>query len=404
MRPLLLLSIVAFVPAARAQTDVVDEASVIRAIENDPRTDRIAAEIDAAAATVRAAAIRAEPRLAGDREEVFPSGGGVATNYLRLVIPIDLSGRRGRAVDAARAGVDAARAQGDVERFGLVVDALRVFRGAQYHRLRVALMTAERAALVRVVDIVAERAKAGDASGYDQQRLLLELTAYDDGIAAAAIELRASQRRLATLLDRSGALVDASGDLQPGAPPALDAIAAEALARRGDYRAAKARIAAANEERSAAGRTWVPTLELTVGGMSQDAGTDRAFGYVAGLALNLPIFDRGSAAAARAEAARRAATADARWLERYVPDAIRTAHETWVARIEQARSFQATQLARLAQLLASAEAAYRDGGGTIVELLDAYRSAREARLHELELRRDASLAELDLWLALGGRP
>ena len=40
----------------------------------------------------------------------------------------------------------------------------------------------------------------------------------------------------------------------------------------------------------------------------------------------------------------------------------------------------------------------------IVELLDAYRTARAVRLRDLELRRDARLAELDLWLALGRRP
>lgn len=409
MRCHLLLILVAIVSVphvvvAEEPIEIVDEASVIGAIErSDPRVERIAAGVAAAAANVKAARIRPEPRISVDREEVFPSGGGVATNYLRVVLPLDLSGRRRGAVAAAATAVDAARAYGELERFALVAEGLRVFRETEYLRLRIALMTGERAALVRAVDIVGKRAKAGEASGYDQQRLQLELTSYDDAIASTAIELRASQRRLATLVGRPGIRLDAAGDLAPATVASLDALLGDALARRGDYRAAKLRIEAAMQERSAASRTW-PTFEVTAGAMSADVGAERAFGYVAGLALNLPIFDRGGAGRARADAARRDALAEAKLLERQVPDAIRIAHETWSARIEQAKAYRITQLARIDQLLRRAETGYREGGGSIVELLDAYRSARDARLRELELRRDASIAELDLWLALGRRP
>jgi outer membrane protein, heavy metal efflux system len=407
LSPVVALVLSSSIARADDAVGVVDEAAVIKTIETtDPRIERIAAEVDVAASNVRAARIRPEPRIAADREEVFPDEGGLATNYLRLVIPIDLSGRRGKLVEGAEASVRAARAQGEFSRWRLVIDALRVFRETEYLRLRVALMTAERSALVRAVEIVGKRAKAGEASGYDQQRLQLELGGYDDAITSATIDLRASQRRLATLLGRSNARVDAAGDLSLGVPAAIGALLPDALQRRGDYRAAKERIAAADAERVAAGRLKVPTFELTAGGMSSDVGTDggTAYGYVAGLALTLPIFDRGNAANARAHADRRSAVADAKLIERQVPEAIRAAHETWSARVEQTRAFQTTQLARLEQLLKSAETGYREGGGTIVELLDAYRASREARLRELELRRDASLAELDLWLALGRRP
>ncbi len=413
MRLHLLPSIVAAMLAAppsvatadEAPIEAIDENALITAIErSDPRVGRIAANIDAAEADVYAAGIRTEPRLAIDREEVFPSGGGVATQYLRLVFPIDISGRRGRRIDGASATANAARADAEIDRFALVVDGLRVFRGAEYARLRVALLSTERASLVRALDIVRKRAGAGDASGYDLQRLQLELTSYDDSITATTIDLRTAQRRVATLLGRSGFRVDAAGDLPLPTSQAIDKLLPDALARRGDYRAAKLRIEAAKSDASAAGRTWVPALELTAGAMSADLGTETARGYVAGLAFSLPIFDRGRAARARADAARRAAVADTRVLERRVPEAIQIAYEEVTARAEQARAFQATQLARLDLLLRSAETGYREGGGGIVELLDAYRAARDARLHDLELRRDASLAELDLWLALGRRP
>lgn len=393
--------------SARSEEDiaVIDEATLIGSLDRDPRLEGIQAEIDAAGATVEAARVRPEPRIAVEREQVFPSGDSAATNYLRVAIPLDVSGRRGHLVESARAEVDAVRAEGELARWAVIVDGLRVYRDTAYQRLRGALMRTERDALVRVVDIVAKRARAGEASGYDQQRLQLELGAYDDAIASSTIELAAAQRRLATIAGRGDARVDAAGDLALQGPPGpLESLVAAALASRGDYRAARRRMDAAEAASVAAGRRKIPMFEIGAGAMTTDVGSEHALGFVAGLSLNLPIFDRGQADAARARADRRGAAAALKLLERNVPPAIRGAYETWAARVVQATAFRTTQVGRIDQLLRSAETAYREGGGSIVELLDAYRTARDARLRELELRRDASLAELDLWLALGRRP
>jgi len=401
-----IVAIAVFPPSVWAEdiVPVVDEATLIASLESDPRFERIAAQIDESSAGVEAARIRPEPRVAADREQVFPSGGSVSTNYLRVVVPVDLSGRRTHLVNAAAEEADATRARADLTRWNIVIEGLRTYREAAYLRLRVTLMADERDALVRAVDIVAKRAMAGEASGYDQQRLQLELGTYDDAIASARIELVASQRRLATIVGRAGGRVDAAGDLAVGAVSSLEALAGDSLARRGDYRAAQRRVAAAEAATAAAGRLKVPTFELSAGAMSTDIGTEQVHGFVAGLSLNLPIFNRGQAERARAQAERRGAIADMKLLERDVPQSILIAHETWSARVAQAVSFRSSQVARIEQLLRSAETAYREGGGSIVELLDAYRTARDARLRELDLRRDASLAELDLWLTLGRRP
>ena len=189
---------------------------------------------------------------------------------------------------------------------------------------------------------------------------------------------------------------------QPVAPP-LDELLQGALAGRGDYQAAKLRGDAADAEHAVADRAWVPGVSLTGGVMTADLGDETALGYVAGIAMSIPIFDRGAAGHARAGAARRAADADVRILERRVPAAVRLAHEVLVARTEQARHLATDQLGRLDELLRAVETGYREGDAGIVELLDAHRTARDARLRALELRRDAALDELDLWLALGHR-
>src|SRR5688572_7204370 len=115
-------------PAVRA----LDEAQLLAALAaSSPRADRLAAEVDAAEAEVVAAGVRADPSLGLDREEVFPDG-GVATSYLRLTWPVDLSGRRSRRVGAARAAAGAVAAEADLTRVGLEVGGLRTFYRAAH--------------------------------------------------------------------------------------------------------------------------------------------------------------------------------------------------------------------------------------------------------------------------------
>ncbi len=398
----------AIVAAAAARADTgprtIDEAALIAAIESaDPRIERRASDVDAARAEVLAAGVRPDPTIAFDREEVFGEDGSVPTSYLRVVWPLDVSGRRGRRVAAARVGVAAAKADVAATTLALVVEGVRVFRQAAYARLRVELLAAERGALARAVEIVRRRAGAGDAAGYEVRRLELELAAYDDLTASAQIELQVARRQLGAVVG-DGELVDAAGELPVPPAPALDELLAGLFDHRGDYQAARLRRDAADADHRVADRAWVPALSLTGGVMTADLGDETAVGYVAGISMSLPLFDRGAVGHARARAARRAADAEVRILERRAPAAVRLAHDVLVARIEQARHLATDQLDHLDALLQAVETGYREGAAGIVELLDAHRAARDARLRALELRRDANLDELEVWLALGHRP
>ena len=393
---------------AAAQTPPVpsiDEATLLaRVAASEPHLARIAARTDAAVADLVAAGIRPNPSLSGEREEVFPDG-GLATSYLRISVPFQISGRRGRQVEAARATADAVRAEGDVERFAITIYALRVFRTAAFAQGHVDLLRGERASLVKAVDVVRKRTTAGSASGYDLQRIELELLAYDDLIAAAETDLATARLALGALAGTTGELGATTALDLPAAPPGTDTLLGPGLADRAEFRAVRHRLDGATALKSAAARAWIPELAAFGGVMTQDLTVaTSARGYTAGLSLSIPIFDRGQAERARATADRRAAEAERGVLEREVPAGIRTRHQALVRILARARTVQQSQLARLDQLLRSAESGYREGGGNVVELLDAYKTARDARLRDLELRRAARLAELDLWLAIGRRP
>ncbi len=390
-------------PPARADVQVIDEARFVAALEaSDPRLARLAAEIAAARAEVVAAELRPNPTLAFDREVPFVDGSGLATNYLRLELALDISGRRGLRIGAAEAELRGTTADVGLARFQLVVEALRVFDEAAYARLYLEILTAGRASLVRAVEIARQRAKAGDVAGYDVQRFELELVTYDDRIASAELELRRARARVATLAGRSGAELDADSALPPQvALPALDSLLGKAVAERGDYRAAVLRAEAGARRIQAGNRGWIPLPSFTAGAMTADLGDRTGTGYVAGVAISVPIFDRGQSERARGNAEQQMARAEARWLEVQIPAAVRLAHETLTARIAQANRLGSTQLARLDDMLRAAETAFREGNAGVVELLDAHRAARDTRLRALELRLDVARAKRELELALG---
>jgi cobalt-zinc-cadmium efflux system outer membrane protein len=388
-----------------ADVQAIDEARLVSAIQaSDARIARLDAEVAAARARGVAAGVRPNPSVSIDREVPYVDGHGLATDYLRLTVPIDVSGRRGLAIDAADSDVRAQESEAASETFLVVIDGLRAFDDAAYARLRLDMLSGERASLVRAADIVRQRGKAGDVAGYDVQRIELELAGYDDQIASAQIELSRARKRLAALVGQPDGEVDAASTLElPVAPPPIDALLAGVVERRADHRAAKLRIDAAQQRLRAADRSWVPLPSFNVGAISADLGDRTGTGYVAGLSLTIPVFDHGQAERAQAAADRRLGEADARWIATQARAQVQSAYATLTARTAQARAFATAQSERLDAMLHAAETAFREGNASIVELLDAHRAARDVRLRGLELRRDVIFARLDLELALGRR-
>jgi cobalt-zinc-cadmium efflux system outer membrane protein len=409
VRTLILSTVVgaSLIVSGRAAADVavptIEEAQLVAELEgNDPRMTAIVSRVAAVRADVTAARVWPNPSISIEREEPFVDGTGLATNYLRLTLPVDISGRRSRLVGAAEASVRAATSDADQTKLELVIAGLRVFDDAARARLHVEILTAARTSLIRAVEIARQRGKAGDVSGYEVQRFELELAAHDDELATAQIELGRTRKQLAALAGRAGEL-DAASTLElPPSVAALDALLAKAVGR-GDLRAARLRGESATRRAGAAGRAWMPTPTLMAGAMTVDLGDQSGTGYVIGLGLSIPVFDHGQGERARAGADRQVANAEARWLERQIPTAVQLAHETLSARIEQARRVAVGQLDRLDVILRAAETAFREGNASVIELLDAHRVARSVRLRELDLRHQVTRDRRELELAIGQR-
>ncbi len=340
-----------------------------------------------------------------ERQEVFVDGEGVVLqNSVALDWSLDISGRRGLRIDAADAGLRAARLRGERAHALIDIDARAIYLQAARARQRLQSLKQSRVPLAKLTDSLKRRAKEGDVSGADVARFELALSEHDDRITKAEVELEVAEKRLAALLGKPGRIV-ASDDL--ALPQAMVAAPSEANAARADLHAADAELASGRALVKAAGRWWIPTLDVSAGYLSTDfgpgtgPGADVAHGYLATLSLSLPIFSRGLSERKRGEAQIARARAAKAVLERRVNAETEAATTRLASRIERVKTHEDKRLPLAAELAQKTELAYAGGEATALELRDAYEKSADAQVRAIDLRYEARLAELEHWRARG---
>jgi cobalt-zinc-cadmium efflux system outer membrane protein len=385
-------------PPSLTQTEFLEKVA-----KANPRLDLVDSGVDLEASGVSAAGLRPNPSLVYDRSEIFGPTRSFAENVLRVELPLEISGRRGLRVDAAGQGVEAARHAAQRDKKDILLDALQVYLRAAASRLELQMLREESLALGRLVEAVHSRTRAGDASGDDLDRLSIESEALLDLIAQVERELLAYRRHLGLLTGDPSARFDASDPLELPAPESI-ATARLMLASHPEYAEAELRAQQAELELRAARRGWVPTLNLSAGAKSAVIDNDIRFGYVAGLALSLPLWDHGQAETELTRARLRMARARRQFVHQRISVDIEVARESHKLSVEQAQRYEQTQLPRLERLARRAEVSYQEGERPVFELLDAYRTARSVRKRSIELRLHARWTEIELWRALGLGP
>ena len=380
----------------RAVSASLDEATFVKTVlDRSPRRRALDERRDAARAHVGVASVLPNPTLSYEREAV--PGLDASDDFIRLSWTIDLAGRRGLAVGAARAGADAERLDVDRERFLLEIAARLAYLEAAYARDQIARLDTARGPLAELVDALRSRSKQGDASSYDADRAALELDGLDDERATASRSLETARLRLGALLGEPNTAYDAADALALPVMPTQT----PPTPQRPDVDAALARAAQAERELSVARRSWIPRFEL-MGGMMSSSSTDgTGIGYVVGIGADLPVFNAGGAAADRARADAKRWRSEAAALANDARGDTEQARRDLTLRIEQAEKYVAGPATRAADLQRRAAVAYREGDRPILELLDGQRGARHAAMRALELIYEARRAELTLRRAVG---
>lgn len=334
----------------------------------------------------------------------------VDVNASLLPFELDFWGRVASLSEAAKASYLATEQAQRAFRLSLiagVADAYLALAEAQ-ERMDLAQATLETREQTR--ELVDRRRAAGLAGDLDYLQA-------DAAYEGAKADLAGLQRQYSAARNFLRALLGTEpADLPAGKPLAEQAIAldqqadvpSQVLVQRPDVLAAEQRLLAANANIGAARAAFFPRIALTgaAGTASRDLSglfKDGQEAWSFTPSISLPIFDygRNSAGLDLAQVRKDIAVAD---YERTVQQAFREVADLLVAREKLNEQMQAVEAQERSQQRAAdiAEARYRQGVGSFLEVLDAQRQLFAVRQNLIQVRRAMWSAAAQLYKALGG--
>jgi cobalt-zinc-cadmium efflux system outer membrane protein len=361
-----------------------------RARQASPELVAAREAIAAAAGKERQAGAWPNPTLGFSREQTSRAGEENSQNVVSLEQRLEISGARGARKETARFERNAAEARLAAAAARVDYDVARAYAAAVASQRRATLADEASASFGTARRVSQARLAGGDVSGYQHRRLLLEATRYATLRSEALVARDSALRALHLLLGDSVLVGDSSRTsavavfLTDTLLPAQLALSVDSLAERSlrtrpellaarlDARAAAASVGVARAER-------IPTPLVSGGYKGERLATGETLnGFVAGVSIPLPLWDRrgGAVAAAEAEAKRLGATfvGAERQARLEIADAY-ASHQALAAQLVdlQARLGQDAAVARRA-----AQAAYAEGEISLLEWLDSVRAYQEA--------------------------
>ena len=395
---------------AHAQLGLADAQAVARRASPELRGAREA--VAAAAARERQANASVNPTVAYGREQISRSGQSSVQDIAQLEQPLEIGGQRGVRRELAGLRRQAADARLAAATAQLDFDVARAFALAVVADGRARLAEQAAGAFTEAQRVSERRLAAGDVSGYAARRLRLEVARYAAHRAAAALERRNRRVALAALLGRP--VSDADSLVLPlvlrvdsAATPALEAVLAQAQRNRADVRAAVLDAEAAVAEARLVGRERTPTPTLSAGYKGETitdslSGSSARFGgFVVGVSLPLPLFDRRAGAGEAAAAEARRIDAEAEVVRRRAAREVTEALDALRA-AEAQRDALAPHLGEGARVaMRAVQTSYAEGEITLVEWLDAVRAYQDSESTYLTLQAEVAVARAALERAAG---
>lgn len=279
-------------------------AAINSGIASEPRGSTLAplpsvaaasAGVDAATAARRVAAVRPNPEVQAQVENI--AGSGVyrglrsAKTTVGVSLPLELGGKRPARVALATARLSRAQLQAEIARADLRLRITQLYIEAAAAERRAEVLSEQAGIANNAFRVSSERVKAGDVGPIEQQRAdVLRINAQ---VAAdsAARQAQAARTNLETLLatpvtrplDR--AWFERIDDYGPPRPVDVEATLALAAAEA-DVRTAEAQVRVARSLR-------VPNLTVSTFARRLEATNDTA--AVVGIAIPIPFFNNGSA-------------------------------------------------------------------------------------------------------------
>jgi cobalt-zinc-cadmium efflux system outer membrane protein len=359
------------------------------------------AELQAVRANEITASLRPNPTASYSAEQF---GGGSTAEPQHTVIlaqPIETGGKRQRRIDSARA---ATRTTGhelnDVRRL-VIAQVKSAFAGVLVAEATLALAEQNLKTLDEIERLQRVRAEKGDISQLELLRLQVQRFAFerDAGDARQAIEAAKIALRAAVGPDALADSFDVVGELDfRDVTLNRDELRRRALANRPDLQAARAARdkARADVNLARANAWWDVTPQIEY----QRIGPDNTIGF--GFSFPLRIFDRNQGEIARTRAEAERADALTRSAAVQALAEVDTAASAVTIQRERVVALRDTYLPKAQQARTTVEFAYRRGGTSLLDFLDAQRTYRETALEHLRAMGNFWSALYQLEAAVGG--
>ena len=384
---------------AGAQTVLTEADAMAKLSADSPRVRAIRSGIELARADVLTASRWPNPRLYVGREAVA----GVSETITTVLQPLPVTGQRRFEMQAASALVDATSLRADDAMRRARADIRLAYADLLAAQTRERELTAARDRLQELAGILGKREREGDAAGFDRlraEREVLDLEA--DRVIAGADRARAQGRLagfFATEVD-PGSLVAADRVITVRDVPPVGVLVDQAEKTRGELLALTREIESARFAERAAGRRRVPEPEI-IGGTKTSTFAGGDIGSVLSVQAVLPLFDRGRAEHARAEARESQAAARLEALRLSIRGDIAAWRGAALERRGAADRYRASAVASASDVERIARVSYESGERGILELLDAYRTSASARVRQVALDVTAREAEIELEFVSG---
>ncbi len=361
----------------------LDEALQL-ALRQNPTLMAQQAALFATRAGETTAALRPNPTMNFLAEQLQPGQSQQDAQYtVNVGQPIELGGKRQRRIDSARAATQVATYQMDDARRQVVLQVKSAFAGVLIARQQLALAEANLKTLDDTERIQRLRAEKGDISELELLRIEVQRFTFARDAADARQSLAAARIALRTAAGSVNIAEDFEvvGDLdfkEVSLDRAL--LVQRALDNRPDLRAADAdRARARADHRLARANAWwdiTPQIEY------QRIGPDNTIGF--GFSFPLRIFDRnqGEISRTQAEITRVDAVREATALQ--VLAALDTDRQAALIQRERVISLRDVYLPKATRARDTVEYAYRRGGQSLLDFLDAQRTYRETALAHLQ--------------------
>jgi outer membrane protein, heavy metal efflux system len=358
------------------------------------------AELQAVRANEITAGLRPNPTASYSAEQL--GNGSVEPQHTVIIAqPIETGGKRQRRLDSARAATRTTGHELDDVRRLVVAQVKNAFSAVLVAQATLALAEQNLVTLDEIERLQRVRAEKGDISQLELLRLQVQRFAFerDAGDARLAIEAAKIALRAAIGPDAVADSFDVVGELDfRDVPLDRDQLRQRALANRPDLQAAQAALdkARADVNLARANAWWDVTPQIEY----QRIGPDNTIGF--GFSFPLRIFDRnqGEIARTRAEAERSDALTRSAAIQALAE--VDTALSAVTIQRARVIALRDTYLPKAQQARTTVEFAYRRGGASLLDFLDAQRTYRETALEHLRAIGNFWTALYQLEAAVGG--